>query len=163
MRTCEKHPCAERRKSGHCSMCQAEYHRAYYEKNRAKYIDRGKAYYEVNRFAILEKQKSSSETRRKAQTERRARGRNSLRTNLKKYGLTLGQYDEMLQNQAGACAVCLVVFSASPCVDHCHRTGVIRGLLCNICNLSLGQFTDDPERFMRAAAYLVAASVKRAA
>lgn len=66
--------------------------------------------------------------------------------NLKsKYGLTLEQYDILVQKQQGVCAICKLPEKAiqrgkicSLSVDHCHRTGRVRALLCNNCNTSLG-------------------------
>lgn len=74
---------------------------------------------------------------------------------LRQYGLTVAQYDQMLDSQGGVCKLC-----GSPpkrnrlCVDHCHRTGNVRGLLCPFCNRMLGNWKDNPATFRRAATYL---------
>lgn len=76
----------------------------------------------------------------------RARGRKNIPVvsktlNLKKrFGLTLEQWDEMNLLQGGMCAIC--DGESELCVDHNHRTGQIRGLLCKSCNLSLGLIKD---------------------
>lgn len=64
---------------------------------------------------------------------------------LRKYGLTIEQYNNLFSNQIGCCAGCnrhQSVFSRSLSVDHDHKTGKIRGLLCNDCNLALGKVQD---------------------
>jgi hypothetical protein len=70
------------------------------------------------------------------------------------YGLSQAQYEAMLAAQAHTCAICVRPFPKTPAVDHCHRTGRVRGLLCESCNLAIGKFRDDPELIRRAAAYL---------
>jgi hypothetical protein len=59
---------------------------------------------------------------------------------LKGHGLTVQQYDQVLATQKYACACCGDKFTESlrPCIDHCHKTGVIRGLLCHPCNVAEG-------------------------
>lgn len=53
----------------------------------------------------------------------------------KKYGITLDQYNEMLEKQGGLCANCGQTNEGRIlCVDHNHKTGAVRELLCNICN-----------------------------
>lgn len=77
------------------------------------------------------------------------------------FGITLEDYKRMLLEQNGVCAICLRPETSvrwgklQPlAVDHCHTTGKVRALLCNNCNVGIGTFGDDPERLMRAAAYL---------
>jgi hypothetical protein len=71
-----------------------------------------------------------------------------------KYGLTLEQYDEMLERQGGGCAICgKPPGDIALHVDHCHETGRVRGLLCFACNAGLGQFKHDPELLVAAATY----------
>jgi hypothetical protein len=75
-----------------------------------------------------------------------------------RYGITLADYDRMLVDQAGRCAICgttdpggrLKVWS----VDHCHNSNKVRGLLCRRCNMGLGYFKDDTDRLLGAVAYL---------
>lgn len=59
-------------------------------------------------------------------------------------------------DQAGKCAVCETTTPGTKgwCLDHCHRTGKVRGMLCGPCNLALGLMRDNPERLRKAAAYL---------
>jgi hypothetical protein len=56
------------------------------------------------------------------------------------------------------CGICLTPLAevSKICVDHCHTTGAVRGLLCNRCNQGLGYFGDDPDTLVRAAQYLSA-------
>jgi len=81
----------------------------------------------------------------------------------KKYGLTIEQYDEMLQKQNNVCAICQEPsLSLDPrtnkvrrlAVDHCHKTGKIRGLLCSKCNKGIGLFRDNPVLFANVIKYL---------
>jgi len=71
------------------------------------------------------------------------------------YGLRVGQYDELLKSQRGGCAICKKIPSDGKlCIDHCHETGAVRGLLCNGCNFALGIAKDNPETLRRMAQYL---------
>lgn len=93
-----------------------------------------------------------------AEYRRNAYGKRSIRS---LYGLSPEQYAAMLARQAGKCLVCGLPERGkrgqrkfSLAVDHCHATGVVRGLLCNKCNLGIGNFDDDPARLEAAAAYI---------
>lgn len=79
---------------------------------------------------------------------------------LKKYGLTRACYDVMLASQGGVCAICATETPGgrgkirSFVVDHCHISGVVRGLLCHTCNTAIGLLKDDPKIVAKAVAYL---------
>ena len=73
----------------------------------------------------------------------------------RRYGLSLADYRALQARQGNACAICRKVTRAL-CIDHCHVTGRVRGLLCRRCNSALGFYADD-QRLLRAAlAYLQA-------
>lgn len=75
--------------------------------------------------------------------------------NLKQnYGLTLDQYNDLCKQQNFLCAICGEPELRGLVVDHCHKSGRNRALLCVGCNLGLGALGDDPETCMKAAAYL---------
>ena len=69
-----------------------------------------------------------------------------------RYGITRTDHTAMLLKQDGRCAVCGC--EDKLVVDHDHATGEVRGLLCNGCNVGLGQFRDNPYLLARAADYL---------
>ena len=72
----------------------------------------------------------------------------------KKYGISLEEYEILLARQHGVCAICEQKSSQTLCVDHCHVTGRVRGLLCRTCNMGLGYYSDNPAFMRNAAAYL---------
>lgn len=81
---------------------------------------------------------------------------------IRKYGITLEQYDAMWAAQGGVCAICGLLETqltrgGSPrrlSVDHHHESGAVRALLCAQCNQGLGNFRENPDALVRAAAYL---------
>jgi len=85
-----------------------------------------------------------------------------------KYGITIADYDALLEEQGGGCAICGAERSFTKggkgkrlAVDHDHETGEVRGLLCVTCNRGLGYFSDSETRLQRAAAYVAKARRKR--
>ena len=77
------------------------------------------------------------------------------------YGITLEEYLDLAEAQHFVCKLCgkenfAMGMNHSGClvVDHDHKTGNVRGLLCHNCNRALGLFQDDPELLFRASQYL---------
>lgn len=77
------------------------------------------------------------------------------------YGISLEDYDKILEKQGNKCACCgSTEASKSPgkwanfCVDHCHLTGKVRGLLCNSCNIGIGKLGDNLDGVLNAVSYL---------
>ena len=73
---------------------------------------------------------------------------------VKKYHLEEDTFRKMFEEQGGRCWICRRVFRSSPNVDHNHRTGQVRGLLCMMCNRGLGRFQEKSEILTKAAEYL---------
>ena len=74
------------------------------------------------------------------------------------YSITVTDYDRMVTEQNNSCAICnsqeMGTNRGYWCVDHCHTTGKVRGLLCSSCNKALGQLGDTVEALEKAIAYL---------
>jgi hypothetical protein len=74
------------------------------------------------------------------------------------YGISRVDFLEMLAIQNNRCAICGYTSETHgalfPVVDHCHKTGKIRGLLCMNCNQGLGKFKDSHNNLLGAAMYL---------
>jgi len=81
------------------------------------------------------------------------------RSLLSRYGLSVKDYDGLLQRQEGKCAICGAVSIGRKgaehfAVDHDHVTGKVRALLCDGCNVAIGMMDENPERLEAAAQYL---------
>lgn len=106
-----------------------EYNKKYYQENKEKYKnyrqkhkeyykDYGKNYY----------QKNKEKLRRNAKKQQI----------LTRYNLTPKDFERLLEIQNYECIICKNDFEDMPCVDHNHKTGKIRGLLCSSCNALIG-------------------------
>ena len=75
------------------------------------------------------------------------------------YGMTLEQLNEMIDKQNNKCYVCGLPGEENVrgvlCIDHCHSSLKVRKLLCNYCNITLGQLKDDMSYIRKLVAYLV--------
>ena len=84
-----------------------------------------------------------------------------IKVTLRTWGLTEAQYRALFDAQDHKCAVCGAEARTGKvlAIDHCHDSGRIRGLLCQDCNLGMGQFADDPNLLEAAVRYLRAGGV----
>jgi hypothetical protein len=100
------------------------------------------------------RRKSTKKWKREHPDRARRSARN---TNLKRlYGISLANYEEMLVKQGGGCAACGCTNGPhfSLAVDHSHKTGRVRSLLCNKCNGVLGFVDDDILKLLALVEYL---------
>jgi len=117
-----------------------------------------------NKDKIREGQKAwlakNSEKHKKKSREWYHQNKDRIRNNnLKKnFNISLEKYTNILKLQNNRCAICLGDNSDAKgkifAVDHCHKTGKIRGLLCRGCNVGIGNLKDNPELLEKAAMYI---------
>ena len=137
------------KKSCYCKKCLRERALTWARKNPERAAKRVREWHEQNPDkAIAHRQKSYASGKWREQNYKRS------------YGITMAQVEEMHERQSGKCAICGTDKPGGRkakflYVDHDHKTGVIRGLLCNRCNTSIGLFKDDPKLLMSAACYLM--------
>lgn len=114
-----------------CSHCTKAASKEYAQSNPARTNEYNREYYAANRT------------------------RERIRVRLQRYGLTQEQYSTLWADHAGGCAICYIALldvgdyesgnkrpDNACCIDHCHSTGKVRGLLCIKCNLMLGYARD---------------------
>ncbi len=119
-------------------MYNPEYHRKYYLKNKEKKKAQSKAWKRAN----PEKARSYRKNERDLRFRR-------------VFGITLEDYERILEEQGGLCVICKGKDNSKRlAVDHCHTTGKVRGLLCSRCNQGLGLFDDDEKKLRLAIKYL---------
>ena len=127
---------------------KSEYWQKYKELNGDKIRKQQAEYRKINKE---KKDKDNLEYRSKNKSSRRDKDLQRL------YGITLADYDKMYISQNGCCAICKIHQSEDKltfCVDHCHITGKVRGLLCSKCNKAIGLFKDKIELLQKAINYL---------
>lgn len=124
-----------------CKKCR-EYYNNLWKNNPNDYKEKRKQYYRENK--------------------ERHHLRNFKNSILKKYNLTVDEYNKILKDQSNQCLICGIQFELNrskenlnklPCVDHCHQTNKVRGLLCRTCNVFLGYvesgFVDKAKEYLR--------------
>jgi hypothetical protein len=83
--------------------------------------------------------------------------RSALKRTCASFGMSLADFDHMLERQNGACAICKKEPKPKQrlCIDHCHASGKVRRLLCGNCNCMLGQAGDNPDILYAGGDYIV--------
>lgn len=120
-----------------CKDCSNKHSKEYHSRNRNTRIIQIKEYKNKNKDKIIEYK------------------------NLKKYGLTNDEYNNLLSQQNYVCAICKKAETSKQhgtvkrlSVDHCHKSNKVRGLLCYNCNIALGHFKDNTNILAKAIVYL---------
>lgn len=125
----------------------AEKHQANPEIMRKRVHD----YYHNNPEYKKKSQGYSKEWVKKNPEQRKKYTRNS---RIRAYGISPERYQEMLEAQCNRCAICEKENKRAMAIDHDHKTGMVRGLLCDTCNLSLGHI--EREGFLKKALKYIA-------
>ena len=122
-----------------CKNCAAMHRKKWYNKNKERVLEAGKRHYQNNKDSYRE-----GEYKRK-------------------FGITLDDFNILYKKQNGVCAICEKPETAKAAnsnqvrqlsVDHCHKTGKIRGLLCSSCNLIIGRLGDNEESLRKLINYM---------
>ncbi len=124
--------------------------------NRDRVLAAKRAWRKKNLKKVIAGERAAEGRRRHSKKRKAWRKANGRQQYLKKYGMTVPQYEALLVAQGGVCAVCRRSCKTGRrlAVDHCHATGRIRGLLCSNCNRAAGLLGDDPVRVAAMARYL---------
>lgn len=118
-----------------CKKCEGYQCAANYQKQKDRYIQQHRTYYNTNKTKFKELNREG---------------------NLRQFGITVKEFDEMYEAQGRGCKLCggNNRDGRRLAVDHEHSTGIVRGLLCGECNQSLGKFKDSPDLLRKAAVYI---------
>ena len=151
---------ANKEKDGYqyrCKQCCTKMHKERYQKDKIKILEQTKKWKTENKDKANE---TANKWREKNKDKVKGYQR---KTNIRKFGISELEYDQMFVDQEGKCAICgceetyihhATQQKANLAIDHCHTNGHVRGLLCKACNNALGLFKDNPELLRKAADYL---------
>lgn len=126
-----------------CKPCKAKYAKGHWIENKERLQKKRRKHYAEHKIEIA------------AANAKRNKKRGWAYRIMSRYGITAKQYYIMLKAQSGGCWICGSIPKKRKLhIDHCHKSGEVRGLLCMRCNRGLAWFSDKPERLHKAAAYL---------
>lgn len=146
-----------------------KYHKKWIEENLEKFNESQKKWRDANPEKFKEGQKKwrDANPEKLKESQKKWMEKNPekfkaiiFKNMLKQYGITESDFNKIVLNQNGVCSVCGKSPGASKknqtrlSIDHDHKTGKMRGLLCHKCNVGLGHFNDNPDLLIAALAYL---------
>lgn len=143
-----KDNCQKDKLHSYCKECVNIISKKYYYKNKEKIQKRMNKYSSEHREQKREYAKTwyiKNKDRKKEYHIRKA------------FGIDISKYNIILKNQNNKCAICDIDnnnLNRSLVIDHCHKTGKIRGLLCGRCNLMLGNIKDNKNILKKMIKYL---------
>lgn len=128
------HPNRKHKAHGLCGACYEKYLKEKNPEYHKKYKDYQREIYAKNPESYKKRAKVYNQSTDPEKVRSRRNG-----TLKRKYGITIDQYDKLLSDQNGGCAICGRKPGKTPLhVDHCHLSGVVRGILCHQCNWYMG-------------------------
>lgn len=136
---------------GECIECRKEWRKEYQQRPETK---KKSKIYNKNHYIL-----NSDNEKNYGKIHSEERNNNRLKA---LYGITLEQYNQMLKDQNGVCAICKQPETAIHqngkikrlAVDHNHKTGQVRGLACDNCNHGIGFFKENKKILLNAINYL---------
>jgi len=146
-----------------CKLCQADLVRLWKRNNPERQYRIDSRYYQKNKDVIKQRSRdvANQDPVKNCEKARLHYAKNKHKDKavrlLRQYGITPLEYDRRYQIQGGKCGVCgqhQTELKRALTVDHDHKTGHVRGLLCDGCNGGLGFFRDSVERLEKAIRYL---------
>ena len=140
-----------------CRDCKEEKEESYFIKNKGFSTGVDTLCLKCNRKRVKLWRKENPEKRAMQQSKENTKEYTKAKHLRHTYGITLSFYNEMFQEQSGCCLICKKhqsEFKRRLSVDHDHKTGKIRGLLCYHCNHLLGNAKDDIKILQSAISYL---------
>lgn len=159
--------------SARCKICSSEYSKAYYSTHKeylnSRYMNSDEATRERRKEAsrqwyIENKEKRIAQSlqwqadnlQRAKAAQKRYSKRKADNKRLRKYNVSRAGFEYLKDQQGKVCAICKASFESlnRVCIDHCHTTEVVRGILCSHCNSGLGFFRDNAQFLSAAITYL---------
>lgn len=136
---------------------RSEKQKLYYQKNKQEILAKQKMHYQLNKESYAKKARQFRMDNKEVVSKRERKY-----DLWSKYKMTTEQLDELWSKQNGLCAnlKCSDVLTTGKsgyCIDHCHTTGKVRGLLCRGCNLALGHVKDSVAKLVGLSEYILEA------